>query len=455
MVLADTSLRTRFDLGKIARFVEQIPRTRTEDAWRAVQVLREACLNGYPKEILDPASVEAREMMVFKDTSFFGSHWLDEFRPSPRHLPDAVIEVVRTPRSLKSALRMTLEVWEGLAGEIDLDAVLVMSVIRAECPSVFALVSKHIEAFQHGLSDPMARKDAGVQPHPVVSMIDSELHGEDPKFSASIKELLHFLFPHYPPSLDSHERVYRERPQGLCVSRHADYWQRYLKQVPIPELERDQNALRSIRGWRERIGSDLVERLIDPVRGAQVESFVGQFMVGDMCRLLVMTVDRLSTESAAEWEHRARAPGMVAVWRMMRQVRPRHEEVFSTVKEIVMRVVPVHLPLAHDVVHWFSTQEANDALMTLEESNAVRSALVEVFRVSFVGVGAEERLLVALRDGSPFLLYWITWSIERIRRDEREGIPFEGWEDVAATLLRLAQAHPEVGVPAIVPLGPV
>ncbi len=448
VVISDTSLRTRFDLGKIARFVEQPPGMDTERVWNVTALLRDRCLGGYPITVIDPASPEARGVLTPNRDAHRVSAWFSSFRDSHPSIPAAIAHTLRTPRALKSALRITLETWEKMPGEVDLDSVLVASVLRVTRPDLFALISEHVEVFRQGLMDPFTV--AGEKkPHRVIGQIDALLAREDERSTASLRALLSFLFPHYPPGEINADKEYVSRPQALSVNRYADYWRRYLAQVPVDEVTSDQCALASIAAWRERKPSNLVDRVVHPRRGDQIEQFVGQFRRDELCRLMSDVADRLTPQSALGWDQRAHALGVTAVWRMMRDRPPPEELVFGTISDIVRRTAPVNLALAHDVTYFFTNSSSGvPTLMSEAHREDVARTLQGELPGNFTGDGAEERLLRALKDGSPWLVFGVAWSIPP--RDGQGSTPFERWSEFATVLLNLAETHPATGVPLVV-----
>lgn len=449
VVVADTSLRTRFDIGKIARFVERMPTMDESHTWRVIQAVRSACLNGYPKRFIDPAAPKHREQLGKP----LGSHpilsWLNEFDsdPSPRA---AISLALSTPRALKSALRITIEAWEVLRGEIDFDSLLAASVVRVTRPDVFEVLDEHVEAFRHGLRRSRDRSDHA--PHPAIPRIDDLLGSAPPRNAAAIRSLVSFVFPKYPPNGDTDDREYMQNPQGLNVTKHTDNWRRYLNQEQVLESESDQAALESIEQWRAGQGGTLVARVADAARSDQIETFVSQFKARELLRLASDVADLLATQSAQDWEHRSSASGITAVWRMIHRRRAGEDDVFQAIHAIVERVGPHHLPLAHDIVHYFATPgERVTPLMSEEQQQKVRESLQTVLVKEFASDGAAARLKVAMRDGSPWTIYWIAWGLHRVRSGDKSGKPFDDWDGLSATLVTLAEQDPDTGVPLCVP----
>jgi hypothetical protein len=65
--------------------------------------------------------------------------------------------------------------------------------------------------------------------------------------------------------------------------------------------------------------------------------------------------------------------------------------------------------------------------------------------------GSSERLLAALRNCSPFLIYQLSWGLERIWEGPCRGVPFAAWPSVSALLLETAERNSALGAWVIVP----
>ncbi|RIK57235.1 MAG: hypothetical protein DCC63_14740 [Nitrospira sp.] len=451
VIVSDTSLRTRFDIGKIVRFVEQLPELNPANAWDTIKLVRDSCLNGYPRSVTDPASPESRAAFEPSAETHEWADWLSRFRESKPKPAAAIFTVLKTPRALKSALRLAVETWEALCGEIDFDAVLVASVVRVVSPDLFSLINDHIILFQHGLTNPFAMGDQKNKPHQVVDQVKSLLGRESTRGAAALDSLLRFLFPSYPPNSADRDREALLRPQSLFVSSHADYWRRYLTQSLSPEDDQDQMILQSIQAWRGGEVSGVVDRLVDPMRSGSIESFVMQFQPTELCRLLQDLVKRLKSESAATWPDRSHGPGIVSVWRMMLRLRPAEQDVHSTVESVVQEMAPVHLPLAHDVACFFATtSQSVPNLISSKQQETIWRGLRDALALHFLSKGGEERLAAAIKDGSPWLLGWIAWGLKRLDIDDAKGLPFVKWPAFSQVLLGLAEEQPDVAIPQIV-----
>lgn len=451
LVTADTSLRTRFDLHKIARHVELVPEMSVVDAWQAVKLVRDKCLGGYPVPVIDPASPKARKVMdlpsfarLAQDSAYFDEH---------PDVPMACARLLATPRNLKAAVRTTLDIWETMPGELDFDAVLATSVIRVARPDVFEFILDNIA----WLRTPEQR-DSTTTKDSARSRVSARLHGLlDPKVdhdATAVKKVMAYLFPLFrfdgvPADVAESER---HQPQAFGQKKPldspVDHWRRYLSQAPVSEAERDQLALASIANWQAGKPSDLLDRLMSDSQATHVGTFSGQFRPSELCKLLVDVADHLAARNDHAWTQHGNIPGVPTVFHMMHKRRPESSDIREAALDCVRRYAATHLPLTQGIAYWFGSRP--DLLIHGDRQQlhrALHTALIQ----HFTGHGGAERLAAALRGGSPYTVHWASWGLDRISENDFTGLPMPGWANLAHTLLDLAASQPAIGLPLIVP----
>ena len=451
IIVADCTLDTRFDLDKIARFVERIPpmhpdRVRSEFRGYRDQAVREA------GQLIDPVDDETREGFLSSSRSLMSAYFRDD--PDHMELDKALALTLGTPRALKMALRASHDVWRQQAGEIDLDDVLVMSALRAARPTLFSLIDGHIDAFRNGFRWRKGTEDQDPKQHPLFAEFEKVLEAErTDRDREAVATLVRAVFRLMPVDRVIHDPVHiREAcPQSLAVEGHIDYWNRYLSAAAVPEEESDQPALRSIRSWQETHESDLVERIIDDKRSAQIEHFVGQFDREELPRLLQDVAEYLRHVPARhrdDWPDWPDDRGIAPVWRMMLRRPPNRARLQDVLLSLVRDIVGDNLPLVYLLTYYVGSPGAHTyaSLLTEEQRvdlrNTVETALVREFHP---GRGAE--LLRALQEGSPYTLVWVCWR----QQVDRSGLPFDGWQDFATTMLEAAESDRERGLAQLVP----
>ncbi len=448
VVVAGTSLRSRFDLNKIARFVESPPTVKTDRAWEAIRALQASCLE---RTIIDPADPKARQDMAPGELvlNLSSPAWRYELNQPTFHQTFALL--LQTPRSLKDALRITHDAWKVLAGEIDLDDILVISVIRAARPRIFAFVDEHIDVFRTGFK---SRRDEHARTgHPKYKEFETLLSAEESvDHQKAVLVLLSHVFPMPEDRMQTEtERWYMEKPQGLAVDRHVDYWCRYHSVPEIDPEESDQAALHEIESWQKKEPNSLVDRLTDRKKCGQIETFVGQFRGEDLVRLLEEVVEKLK-DTDIEYGWRSDEPGIIPVWRMMAAQGVDSGVLTVSLVRLIKQLIAVNLPLVQELLDFMTAPESASVSALLESKDVrhTRSTVCAELESQFQP-GAGRKLVDAMRHGPPYTLYRLCWASDRIDEGSTDGAPFEGWSAFSEVLLEAATLEPSVGLGQILP----
>jgi hypothetical protein len=447
VIVADTSLETRFDVEKIARFIEHPPRLQPEIVLSDLYTLRQACLHGWPKPIIDIVEPTDRQAVLpLTDESLFFSEIFSDYNGVPSVI-GAIVIVCRTPRIYKSFIRQAESIWQKLAGEIDFDDVLVVSLIRIAHPQLFSFIDKHIDIFRSGFVKPRNGAGDDNEQHPVFHEYTNIWKSEtDYQYGESLDVLVKFLFP----SLNRNTIGDHQRVQGV---RNIGYWERYLSVPDIIESESDQVALRCIQGWQNKESSELISWVVDEVRHVQIEKFTGCFDEDELCLLLEQVIEAESKELWPANNRYGALPrnGIISIWRMVDARQPSEDDLIDVIIKSVNKYTAVNLPLVEDLQHYFGT-ESNDVPHRLNAEN--RQLLVSEVHKALISNFVPDRyedLLIATRGGSYYVIYHLAWGLDRIRSNRTGQLPFEKWSDFSRVLLTSAEHAPDKAIPLIIP----
>jgi hypothetical protein len=439
VVTATTSLGVRFDLEKIARYVETLPELADHQVARVVATFRNGCRERY--DVIDPAEARVR-----KELDALGDQQQLKIQRAIRQLkmakgvpslPDALATLCSTPRALKQALRAALDTWSRLPGEIDFDDLLLMSILREAQPDVFALVGQHVDALRgRGFSADDARSAREAW--------DAALKRVTPddRTRRAIVAVIKFVFDDYSGEI---------KPQGLKQSGHVEYWERFLSVPILPEVEKDQNVLRVVRADDD---GELVRLLEDGGRSGAVESFARLLSTDRLRRLLVPLIRRRCAENPADWGE-GNPPGMIPLWRMWLRRSERGElapsAVLEGVRQALAESVPRQLYLAVWIEDYFVFPSDTVHHMLGTGGTSLASECKQYLRDLIVTTYAEKP--DALADavvGAPVpTLLWACWGIDRVRAGTMAGLPFASWPRLAATILDAARRRPVDLLPQI------
>ncbi len=462
LILTDAAIERRDVAYKIARYVEYPPEPTVWDIWRVLKCFRTHCLSdSHMRGKIDPAAASVREALhgPTSEEEVATLSYILEYRPG--HLPEryALAELLRNPRVLKAALRLTYDRWSRLAGEIDFDDLLMLSVIETSHPDVFGFVRRRIQAFR---AEPRqgSTLSEGKQPgQGVLEELENHLQGIESKPAIAIRAILRSVFPVAHRGSKAHIRL--EKPQAVALTAGTeglgDYWMRLLRATQVPESEADQPVLQVIEEWKQSgsLGEDskLLDLLLGGRRRGQVRRFVRRFKRSDLLRLLEAVLQRLPQQREAEWNDR-HPPALVEVWGMLQDLALKKDEVHRVVENAIPTITARNLPLAAAVIYWLAGRSGGHDVQPLMEVDQSQ-AIVDRVRELLVKLRAPEDVdsfVEAVRGGHAWSLYWIIWGVGVVPDDERDLPPFENWPHFAEFLLEAAKVNPVVVLPQLAPL---
>jgi hypothetical protein len=429
VVTATTSLRLRFDLEKIARFVEEIPRLPERDVVRLLGVFRQGCraLGDY----IDPASAAARKKLDDLTREERGA--ADLFGVFMHGIVDALPELCATPRTLKQALRACLDAWETLLGEIDFDDLLVVSVLREGQPDAFALLQSYL-SYWRGLGPRDEKESREVRAAWDAALRNTVPDGQTRK---AVQIAISLVFE---PTDD--------RPQGLRQHAHADYWLRYMTRDTLRASERDQPVLRALTRGDD---AEIARLLADQDASGAVEDFSSILQLELVIRLLGVVVENANRVSPAAW-HEGQPAGLIPLWRIwLRRIRVdkfSQADAFAAVKRAYDVSVPVNPAVAARIEQYFASADSTvPTVIGPENRQAGRKHLRQVLRSAYAG---KARVLATnLAGAAPPILLWLTWSLDEVRAGQLDGPPFDGWDELAPTILEATALEPQTMLPQV------
>jgi hypothetical protein len=444
VILATTSLDARFDVEKLARFVERIPDLSRHHAFRVLRAFVEGCR---PRPMERPGKRRSREQLNF-DTAEVDD-WFAAVEVGSGDLTPAgsLTAMCRTPRALKQALRHCLFVWDALRGEIDFDDVLIMSVVRETKPDVFSLVDEYAASLRMGepsMKELREEKEAKKKPTAFNVRLNALLSKDVD--SKHVRRLIEFVFP----------KEHDAAPLQGMRNRARNYWQRFLAVPTLKDVESDQELISILTAFQS--GDEGAERLAHYVIASPddtaLHEFCGRLQQQELEELLSAAVDALLKMESMTSDDDGHPSGLLSIWRLMIAMRERNQMVETKiailVPSLVQKCLPEQLFLAHELVHWFGEhEEKRNSLVSNSDSERVRAEfegqLLLHFGSSAANPDAAHKLITALRGSRETLLHQALWGLPRIRSDAHsQGIPFERWDTVRQTILDAAAVAPEV-----------
>ena len=344
----------------------------------------------------------------------------------------AMLALLETPRSLKHVLRRVNHSWRQLHGEVELDDLIIITVLRHSAEPAYRFLTRNIDVLRHEPRDLMPRTKT------VKSEWDNECKTM-PKAGAvrSLAELLGIK------QLRGDTRFGGgDSPQGAHVSEPTDYFRRILSdEVGIAE-PRDQTVLGDVERWQAGSDEALVTKLLaateDNARYARVwEHFSFRQPENELMTLTEAVVLRVLERdgASADGEH----PAIISLWRACNRRLPKGR-VADWIRDLILSAVPTSLNLVNDLYYFWTGKHG---VVTGTERIQIRAAVVEAVR-DVVRTG---------RDLTRVLTPHHPYSVMRLitQTDVETGASaYRAWQDhLPAVLIEGARRDSEIVVPEL------
>jgi len=255
-----------WDLLKLTRFQELVPKVDPEEVIKLTKQLRERALKNEDYYLpwsetkeneKDPLTWHPELAHLYSQIGFLGR----------------LIRLVNTPRILKCTLRESNQAWEGgLKGEIDWHDLILANALKTAEPGVFEWIARDREIFIESVVEPLRLPNASKPESQEAQIYAKELEqhliervgSKDPSRYEIVKEAVCELFPVFETKLKATESWSGPVPQWsqkICLrpNHGADYIERFFAGC-VPESDiPDQPTLQYIQRIIELQGTTIGE----------------------------------------------------------------------------------------------------------------------------------------------------------------------------------------------------
>ena len=370
--LALDPTKARIDLLRLCEHVEPLPPLEVNHVRTVLRVTREHCLKDYHYVHLDPSSLN-RDRLTLTQTA--DGDLLEYVRRlhSKDHC-DVITTLIGTPRRLKHVVRRVVRVWDKLHGEIDLDDLIVIAVIRECCPTVFAFLLEHIDGLRVA-SDRFNRRPE------IAQQAWKELVGRDEAAAMSVP-LVGLLGL---KGIDENVVTTGRIKQGVQQDEPTDYFRRIQAEDCTFGEVRDQCVALEVDAWLETNSPVMLDHLMASTDRADSYVKIWEYfadripnkrftdIVDELCARVVDT-----TAIDGSWTRQA---AFTACWREHNRRRRAAFIGVERLNAMIATALPESLRLANDLYYfWTSTTHGP---FTVDERVAVRQAMAERSRKVF------------------------------------------------------------------------
>lgn len=311
-------------------------------------------------------------------------------------LPQALASLLNTPRALRHALGRTWSGWKTLHGEIDLNHLLAVNVLRFGAPECFLFLVRRWDRLNSPPSpNPSLGRDRidRIRQAIIKDWNDTIQRVEWNPTAALV--VMEFILPATKVWLVD-DRGYSSSgnaPQGV---HHERYWRRAVNEAFDPSDVRDQVVIRDMRRWLEcpSPDSELITGLVTSSDYSDVwEDLAGGVLANQPDRILAVcehTLARIGREHGAAASYESQ--GFTATWRFANRRVSHQPANRDWLMERISDAASVSIELAHSLWHFYGTPSQHP-LLRREDGDAVRQHVIQKMRSILVNGEALERLI--------------------------------------------------------------
>lgn len=283
VLAADTRSASKIDFRKLTDHIEYVPVVGIPELHSLLtRVHREDMKNVHPSRIQDTTE-------QLSEFSALSTDMLHEFSLQP--IARAVVELLRTPRALRLALRRTHFVWiEQLSGEVNWVELFLVNVMRVAAPEAFGFLFEFRNRFT---LDKDKRKSRAGREY-LLAQWKARIRGCDWSPEAAEVVIVH-LFPEAGIVFYGNRGASHSRDQSVKSDR---YWKRVCNErIPTSEIA-DRMVLKDIEVWMSSRSPDskLVKQLVSSADYAQAFECVYETLLGndfqDLLELFSQVVEK-------------------------------------------------------------------------------------------------------------------------------------------------------------------
>lgn len=435
VVVASTNLDARFDVEKIARFVETIPALAPQEQHRVLRTFRDGCLKA--GNFIDAASPEQRAALAFSDDSLRRLRAAIRLDASQLHPSEALCLLCGTPRTLKQGLRECFETWQVLGGEVDFDDALALSLLKAAMPAVFSLLIARSHELRLERWQQFAKHKSGEDAVADLKRAVSSATNHRQRVAWPVVE---FLFD---PGNES-----QPRPQGVKRTSPRDYLARFLSVPELANTERDQVVLQAMDGF-SRKRRRLAEWLCNDRMSHVVVHFHARLTTPQVFELVDLALTRLTKRR----NPRLREGNTLSSMRNLLIFREHELDeliLSSTLTAHIRNAIGNDLVLASALAHYFATWHDGGSNFFRDPSASRNLATTFWESLAQTYSGKPDLLAEVLGRGDRWTL--LQCCIFDGRTVQSGAEPSTNWASIANTVLEATDRHPSIMLPQIATL---
>lgn len=378
----------RIDFAKLCDHIEYLKTVDLHMPSELVQRVRERCLdtNAYSHDSL----VSSERPNVWHP--FLGGFMRDLEELS---VLEAFALLLNTPRSLRHVLGRTLLAWRRLYGEIDLDHLLAVNILRFAAPECFQFLARRWDRLR---TPPSSDSHSGADR---IQQIRRDVDGDwmqtiqNAEWNpTAARAVMQFLLPAAEAWLVAGSRppFMSGVPQGIGRER---YWRRAVSEAIDPQDVPDQIVIRDMKQWNQSpsLECPLIIGLCESSAYSDVwEDFAASYLKEDSSRILTLC-EHVLTKICQEYGPAASgdSQGVSAVRRYAVKWVEKNDSSRRWLKDRIGDAALMSIELVNSL--WHDWGAGYSSILKTEDQDSVRGFVVQVLRERLTDGEALSRIM--------------------------------------------------------------
>jgi hypothetical protein len=429
----------KLDLPKLCDRTELVPVLDQLAALRLIHRTRELLLRKYPVRVmLDPLSAlvdENEDPMPLE--GYLGYFW-----PRQYTLPS----LANSPRIMKRALRRVVDAWPELCGEVNIDDLIDISVLREAAPEAFDFFQRNYRLFRPAAKEHRDIIDAA-KTKLKESLVESwtEICASATFDTRSAAWLMKDLFP-ASAEITQLMSTFSVRRQSIQSERRGDvYARRLLTETTFGEEISDQRLFVLLRNGQteDTALAELAEAITSSKFASTAFEEFAQALQFDRFLPLLSQVYQVIRTRYGNRLSRDENPGFFAPWRLVQHKRPANFEDWL-VREL-QNCVPNNLRLLTEIYYFWLGADRHD----FAEREGSRKAIYEALKKDWTKMAPVD-IPRGFDPSFPYTLFHLFFTSDYQRPETVPINKIEDWSWSGGPIAASALLAPSTMLPQII-----
>ncbi len=441
VLAASVEVDESLDLEKNVQYLERIPdievaeRSKILDDFRKMITSDPLFIDSAARSVREKITTYSQELYESRVSLIYDTAYTNTET-------DALLGLFANPRALKLGLREFLDFWTKNKGEVDLDDLLVLSLVKQLEPELSRLIRENIGQLR---IDKHNKEYEAIWSRAKQQIENLKLYYLDRSAAGSILKLLFDVDP-------------VDKPQGVISRVHIDYFKRLRSSLRVELKHSDQRLLQLID---QKEAAKIANELCEGDNAHAVENFKRLFTGKLLIDVLPLLIDQIIAKQSRLSPYGQPPEGFISHWRMtiyLKQNGEIHPD--DLVEPLVASVVAAtkgDLSVLSDIKYYYidafrqNSSDSRCLLRGTDGSTDSRARVIKELHKVLVNTYASkpQELVQALSGKNSFTLRQILYVTPREPQQPLERDDFIEWPRFSNAIVQAMHISTQVMLPMI------